>query len=281
MSILTPEPVYGSNSKVEPAPPVTSATRKPFLELFKEWAGVITIVITLFYTYPLGFWDRFVLTEQEREARAVEQVRNLVIQLAELDSEYMRTLGTIQDQNSKNGYTYAMTTRKSALVSRELTEVLKRYKHLTPVEIGLLANQFLVLGDGEHAKEMFDTATKGAAATKNRSVISEIYRLSAHQYLLGSPLGLNLEKARGGYQQAWEELRPEPQKRFALQAYSVLTDWSALEGNFGNDACALNLAKIAIPILQMINPSALPAAQSFVDSFKFPPVTKCPYEVLL
>jgi hypothetical protein len=108
-----------SNNSTDPEvePTLTaenSRERKTFLELFKEWAGVITIVITLFYTYPLGFWDRFVLTKQERQAKEVEHVRDLVIRLAELDSEYMRNNNSLQDQDSKNAYTYAMTTRKSA-----------------------------------------------------------------------------------------------------------------------------------------------------------------------
>jgi hypothetical protein len=54
---------------------------------------------------------------------AVEQVRDLVLQLAELDADYMRNNGSIQDQNSKNLY-YAMTTRKSALMARELPQIL-------------------------------------------------------------------------------------------------------------------------------------------------------------
>lgn len=280
--MTTAESNDDTNPEVEPSSTSEiSRKRKTFIELFKEWAGVITIVITLFYTYPLGFWDRFVLTKEERQAREVEHVRDLVLQLAELDSEYMRSFGTLQDQNFKNAYTYAMTTRKSALVARELSQVLDHYKDLTPVEIGLLANQFLALGDGDRAKVMFDAATKGATVAKSPAVISEIYRLSAHQYLLGSPLGLDIDKARDAFQQAWEALRPEPQKRFAVQAYSVLTDWSALEGNFGDPACALDLAKIAIPILQVMNPSYLPAAHAFVESFNPPPTKKCAYQVRL
>jgi hypothetical protein len=278
----TDESNNATNPEVEPAlAPESGRKRKTSLEFFKEWAGVITIVITLFYTYPLGFWDRFVLTKEERQTREIEHVRDLVIQLAELDSEYMKSSGTMQDQNLKNAYTYAMTTRKSALVARGLPQVLQHYKDLTPVEIGLLANQFLFLGDGDHAKELFDAATKGAKDAKNPIVISEIYRLSAHQYLLGSPFGFDIGKARDAFQQSWEALRPEPQKRFAVQAYSVLTDWSALEGNSGDAACALDLARIAIPILKVMNPSYLPAANAFVDSFKPPPTGKCAYQVRL
>jgi hypothetical protein len=272
-----------TNPEAEPAlTPENSRKRKTLLELFKEWAGVITIVITLFYTYPLGFWDRFVITKQERQAKEIEHVRDLVIRLAELDSEYMRSIVTLQDPNSKNGYTYAMTTRKTALVARELPTVLEHYKNLTPLEIGLLANQLLVLGDVDRAKEMFDTAIEGAKAAKSPAVMSEIYRLSARQYLIGSPLGVNVGKARDAFQQAWDVLRPGPQKKgLAVQAYSVVSDWSALEGNFGDPACALDLARIAIPLLQAISPADLAAARAFVDSFKPPPTGKCAFQIQL
>jgi hypothetical protein len=247
-----------------------------FFDQFKEWAGVITVLITLLYTYPLGFWDRFIVSREQVTSRQVDELRGLVIKLAELDADYGRTSGGIADSYSKNMYTVAMTTQKSALVARGLDLIKARYQSLTASEISLLAVQLLAMGQSDLAQVLFDFALQKSIAAKNAAVTSEIYRLKARLYLPDGPLGPNVAEVRNNFKSAMNELASDPGRRFLSQRYAIAGDWSQFEFNLGNVACGIELTKWGIEALKIINPSLVQTVQNTLSGWQWAPGANIP-----
>ena len=46
----------------------TRPKKATFFEKFRSYGGLIALVITIGYSWPLGVWDRFVITPAQKEA---------------------------------------------------------------------------------------------------------------------------------------------------------------------------------------------------------------------
>src|SRR4051812_33359565 len=75
----------------------TAAKPKSLLDKVKEWGGIISLVIAVGYTFPLGLWDRFRTSPLEAEQRKIASARSIVLQSAQLFSDFGRTVSAIQD----------------------------------------------------------------------------------------------------------------------------------------------------------------------------------------
>jgi len=57
----------------------TKDKQKTVIDRVKEWSGVATAVFAILYTIPLGVWDRFVLTSEQRSEREVAELRGTIV----------------------------------------------------------------------------------------------------------------------------------------------------------------------------------------------------------
>src|ERR1017187_5211943 len=70
---------------------------RTLFDRIKDWSGVSAFVVAVLYTYPLGFWDRFVVTARQEKAQQVAELRSLILKLGEIDADFVRTFSSVSD----------------------------------------------------------------------------------------------------------------------------------------------------------------------------------------
>lgn len=72
----------------------TKPKEKTILDRIKDWSGVLTFVVAVLYTYPLGVWDRFVVTAEQQKIKEIGELRATIVRVTELDSETFRVIAS-------------------------------------------------------------------------------------------------------------------------------------------------------------------------------------------
>jgi hypothetical protein len=215
---------------------------KSVTDYVKEWAGVGTLMIALLYTFPLGVWDRFFVTQ-------VDRLRDLAIHLSELDAENARSYFSIEDDQVRAFFSRAMSSKKAALIEREIANLQANYDELSSAEMILLAYNVGLSGKRNLADEIYKAALTKARNEQNISFVSDIYRLRAQLYA-ADPNGLN--DVRESYSRAIGTLMEVRSPVFQLQISNSAFEWAVWElSSFGGDwACGQSLGALAIQIIE-------------------------------
>jgi hypothetical protein len=106
----------------------TKPKEKTILDRIKDWSGVLTFVVAVLYTYPLGVWDRFVVTAEQQKIKEIGELRATIVRVTELDSETFRVIASIADVQQQALMSQVQNARKSALLIPELPLVEKHYE---------------------------------------------------------------------------------------------------------------------------------------------------------
>jgi hypothetical protein len=61
----------------------TKPKPKSFVKNITQWSGVATFLLASLYTFPLGVWDRFFVSQEE-------EVRSLIVKLTDADTELFK-----------------------------------------------------------------------------------------------------------------------------------------------------------------------------------------------
>jgi len=222
----------------------------------KDWAGVLTFVVAVLYTYPLGVWDRFIVTAQQQHTKEVLDLRSVVLRLTDADSELVRAVSRTTDVSAQNAITQMANARKAAILSPSITLIERRYSELTGAELLLLGYQLNQLGDqGPLVARIYEKAVEKMIASKNNSGAADVYRVHAGLYGPFGSLGPNIKQSRELFQKSISLLlKIEPSKAYS-EAIAVAMDWANLEAVAGNLPCAEQLANWLIGQYANANPT--------------------------
>lgn len=234
----------------------TKPKAKTIYDSIKDWAGVLTFVVAVLYTYPLGVWDRFVVTAKQQHQKEVQDLRSVVLKLSDADAELVRALSRTTDVSVQNVLSATANARKAAILTPSLTLIEKRYSELTGAELGLLGYQLNQLGDhGPLVDNIFDLSAKLMIDSKNNLGAADVYRVHAALYGPSGSLGTNIDKSRDLMQKSVGLLLPsEPSKSYA-EALVIAMDWTNLEAVAGNLSCAEQLASWLVGQYAVANPT--------------------------
>jgi len=230
----------------------TKQKPKTVLEHVQDWAGVISLLVALLYTFPLGLWDRFRVSPEEQRAQQLSNLRGIVQKLSELDANYGRTANAISDPTARNFYIGAMTAQKAALIAGNIDLITQRYIGLTPSEMELLGYQVAVMGNGPLALAILSSAA--TASANNGLLAADIYRMKGELYLPGSPLGPDIVSARSSYTDAIKMILPISPNNSKAEAVTIAQLWAAAEMQIGNATCGLLLGQWALAMWQSVDP---------------------------
>jgi hypothetical protein len=233
----------------------TKPKEKTILDRIKDWSGVLTFVVAVLYTYPLGVWDRFVVTAEQQKIKGVGELRATIVRVTELDSETFRVIASIADVQQQALMSQVQNARKSALLIPELPLVEKHYSELSGAELELLGYQLNYLGDqGTLVQRVLDTASEKMISAKNNLGAADIYRTQAQLYSSYGSMGLNPAKARDLFKKAIHlSMLAEPAKSLNT-ALATAMDWANFEALSGNWSCTGALGNWAISEFQVQNP---------------------------
>jgi hypothetical protein len=233
------------------------------LDRIKDWSGVLTFVIAALYTYPLGVWDRFVVTAKQEKSKEVGDLRSIILKLTEADSELIRAYASITDIQAQASLTQVANARKAALLAPNVALVGKHYAELTGAELELIGYQLNQLGDqGTLVTQIFAKAAEKMVASKNNLGAADTYRVQAGLYGPFGSLGPDIQKTRDFMQKAVGLLLlGEPSKSLS-GAVALAMDWTNYEAMGGSWPCAEQMAKWLISQYQYINPAYAQSLQS-------------------
>lgn len=96
----------------------TRPKRKSGTERFMEWAGLISLVLALAYSFPLGLWDRFIETEKKRTADEIAELRAAVDQSSAMVADAARSLAGISDPFLRDMVMRSLSTRLYILMTK-------------------------------------------------------------------------------------------------------------------------------------------------------------------
>src|SRR3954469_20049152 len=96
----------------------TTPKPKTLTDRVEDWAGVGTLAIALLYTFPLGVWDRFFVTEHQQRQKETDELRSLIVKLAEKDADLARAYFSITNEQVRAFFSRAMASMKSAIISQ-------------------------------------------------------------------------------------------------------------------------------------------------------------------
>jgi hypothetical protein len=229
----------------------------------KDWSGILTFVIAVLYTYPLGVWDRFVVTAEQQRAKEIGDLRSLVLKVTEADSEYVRAMAGVTDPQSQSLITQTANARKAALLTPSLSLVENHYTELTGAEMELLGYQMNQLGDqGPLVSKMLENAANKMTAAKNTIGAADVIRIQAQMYNAFGSLGPDIQKYRElAHKSVNLLLLGEPGKSLPGAA-AVAMDWANAEGTLGIWSCAEHLANWVISQAQYTAPAYAQQLQS-------------------
>jgi hypothetical protein len=223
----------------------TNQKQPHITDIITKFASVGTLVIALLYTFPLGVWDRFMVTAQQEEDKKVDSLRSLAVQLADIDAEYLRTAHGIKQGDAQASYGRAVGTKKAALISRSLPLIIDHYQQLTVHEMILLAYNLSLFGRVDLATRIYDAAEKAARNESAIQTIADIFRLRATMHLnAGKPL--ELKWLRDNYLQSIQVLVPYRSPNYTAQAANSVYEWAKIELASGDWHCGMKLGEKAI-----------------------------------
>src|SRR5690349_16115183 len=113
----------------------TQPKPRTLFDKLKDWAGILTFVIAVLYTYPLGVWDRFVVTAKEQRTKELNEVRSTILAVTSADSEAIRAYAGISDPSMQQQLIQSANARKGALLVPGLSLIEKHYEQLTSSEL--------------------------------------------------------------------------------------------------------------------------------------------------
>ena len=232
----------------------TRPKRSTPTDFVKEWAGVGTLLIALLYTFPLGVWDRFFVTAEQKRAQQVDMLRDLAIHVSELDATYAQSYNSIADEQLRAFFSRAMSSQKAALIERYLPVLQKHYAELSTPEMIVLGYNVGLAGKAELADQIYTASLKKAQSDKSISLEADIYRLRAQLFSSG-PQGVDLLQMRSNYSRAIEVLLRYSSPGFRLQASNSAFEWAVLELSAGDWMCGQALGAWAIATVGSLPPT--------------------------
>jgi hypothetical protein len=247
----------------------TRPKTKTIFDRIKEWSGVLTFVIAVLYTYPLGVWDRFIVTAKEQREKEIDELRTTIGKLVATDSEAFRTIPTLVQSQQQALYAQAMNAQKNALLAPKIPLIALHLSALSAPELELLGYELNFMGDqGELVDRILEAASAKAIANKNNIAAADIYRIRAQLYTNFGSLGPDASKARANFTKAVELLLIADPNKAQPVVLATALDWASFEALSGTWQCFEVLAAWNILQAQHYNPQYATELQTQVGGMR-------------
>lgn len=223
----------------------------------KEWAGVISLLVAVAYTFPLGVWDRFFVSAEVQKAKEVDDLKAVVAKLTQLDiDQSQKSMGLTDPLVLESVQSVTMSTKNNLLIPN-LPLVKKRYDDLTSLEMSGLAYELAMLGHGELADVVFQGTEKKARAEGNQQLVAKTFQGRAQLYVRGAVFGVDMPKVRFYEKTAIRilfMLKSAAWSATIVQAVQTTGDWALAELTSGDKGCGHLLARWVLQQAEMISP---------------------------
>jgi hypothetical protein len=136
----------------------TSPKVKSVYEQLKDWAGLVSLVIALLYTFPIGVWDRFVTTEARRSAEELASLRSTMDHASKILAEGARAISSIPDPALRDIVGRAFNTRLFLLMSKNREALEAHKRDFKPPELIAIAYNFFLTNQPDVSLSFYEAA---------------------------------------------------------------------------------------------------------------------------
>lgn len=229
----------------------TRAKPKSFLERLQSYGGLMALVITIGYSWPLGIWDRFVLNPEKAVATKVDGIRESLARATGLYVEFGRLQSSIAEPEVRDFATRSTANQILLLITKHDADYARYRDKLFPEELLIIGimyqNQFRI----EDSLRYFEYALEHQQASA--IVRLEANRQRAKSYLFPSPIQDQI-KARSIYKTILPEGLQSQRLDIASQAILIQSEWGLLEMMGGDWKCGVDNMDAAIERLKALQP---------------------------
>lgn len=251
----------------------------------KEWGGIGTVIIAIFYTFPLDLLDR-VINAQEREREAVdaalESARRSLADMAALRAEKASRLQQSTDARYQNEINGAYDIRMYNLIYTKKDEFRKFSDKLRSSELYMVGGSLSLIGEVGEAQYYYDKAIDAAIDEERSGTLITIYREKGNSLFADSPFR-DVEKARKSYLTALELLAKD-EYSYSVNLYVAnLSELVAGEILYGDWDCGMSKKGYVNALFEMVgaNNSVLNGYYQMFNSVNAPARSSagCNYEI--
>ena len=211
---------------------------KSTLDKIKDWGGVVTLIIAFAYSFPLGLWDRFIVSKEKRQQEEIVQLRNVIDQTSALLIEEGKTQLSLVDPLVKDIVNRAYSSRISILMANNRDKFEKNMLTFSPFEL-------MVIGYNFQSSNQIDLSIPYYIEAQNKAkgdltAEAEALRLLATARFMKGTIEGTIESknlARVLYQDSINKALAQGTPNSTYNAMYTATHWGILELNNGDWAC--------------------------------------------
>lgn len=211
----------------------TAPKAKTPFEQAKDWGGIVSLVIAIAYSFPLGVWDRFIVSEHVRAKQEVAALRDAIDESSRMLADSARAMSDVVDPNLRDALGRAFSTRMYILMSKNRAAFERNRAEFVPPELLVIGYNFLTTSQVDAAIPFL----RAAEESKDDSVTQiEATRLHAKSLFLP---GVSQDRvaARRLFVAGAELARTQGSQLGISARLTLLADWGLLELLAGDWLC--------------------------------------------
>ena len=216
----------------------TSPANEGFWDKLKAWGGVISLVIAIGYSFPLGLWDRFVVSEAKQQALELRDLRGVLAQASEIMVDHATSISAITDPQLRDSVSRAANTRIFLLMHENSDRFKERKGDFVPAEVLAIGYNFLLTNQLAEAIDFFEQAK--SIAEDDVLTRIEAARMLGKAYFFPSDIR-DIEQARTAYREAIQLGQGSANMQLRYSALTAQFDWGLFELSSGDWQCGQEL----------------------------------------
>jgi hypothetical protein len=229
----------------------TKPKPKTFLEKLQAYGGLIALVIAVGYSWPLGVWDRFIVSQEKAIEGKVGDIRESLTRATGLYVDFGRLQSSIADPEMRDLATRSTANQVLLLITQYDADYAKYRDKLFPEELLIIGLIYQNLYRIEDSLRYFEYVVEH----QNTSEIArlEANRQIAKSYMFPSPIQ-DVVKARNIYKTILQKALQSQRVEITSQAIMIQSEWGLLEMTAGDWQCGVQNMDAAIARLKIMQP---------------------------
>lgn len=229
----------------------TKPKPRTFFDKLQEYGGLIALVIALGYSWPLGIWDRFIVSREKAMEEKMGDIRESLTRATSMYVDIGRLQSTIVNPETRDLVTRSVSNQILLLITKYDGDYTKYRDRLFPEELLMIGIMYQNLYRIEDSLRYFEHAAKHEHASE--VALLEAKRQIAKSYMLHSPIQ-NLSKGRAIYKDIIQAALPSPRFEIVSGAILIQSEWGYFEMMAGDWQCGVQNMDAAIDRLKELQP---------------------------
>jgi hypothetical protein len=219
----------------------TTPKPKTLLDKLKDWGGLITLVIAVFYTFPTTYVQQWIDPGKKEQ----EELRGIIEQSTMVLAEGIKAVASTNDQIAKQQLNRYYHTRAYLIMAHHEEKLFQFADKLTPPELMVAGLNFNTVDRSDLSHKLFDVALKKLEASIDPKTGRMQEMVTYFQIMRGkaqadfAPGALqNIKRGRAVFEKATGMSKTAQSVQEKLGLIDVLNTWAGMERLHGDWRCS-------------------------------------------